>query len=812
MSVRDQFKLLLGGLSARRANPGPSPAHTAVSKFLDRNRLVSVFIFVVTVAAIVLISSAGLTTATLPVIPNQIATVRVVASASFTYESAERTRIAREQLLDRIPPVYRLDMEPLRRFEGAARDLLTQLEIFENGLSTASRSSGSTTGVVSADRRDALTAIAESFNARGPYRVSVEDVMAVLNAGDARTRTALFDNGLAALRDVYARGVQDGSLGNNASPNVTVFQVSRPNGETSPRPVQSMEDALTFLRVNLAAEGVPRPAALALFRLFRNGLVPNVVFDKEATQRREAETMQQVRPVMIGVVRGQTIVEPGERIGPEQYEMLMAHRKYLRENTDTKLEENLTLFGRVLLVLAMVLASIIYIRLEDPETLLSNVRLGLLALVVIINLAVVRGIYALGGANFFIEDGSWASTLPYVAPTAFAPLIVAILIDAGSAIFMALLISIFTGVIYGNRLDLLVLTFLASLVAIFISRDARQRGKVVRAAGAGGLTVAAFAALIGVADQTPFEILGRQMIAGLGAGLMTGIAVVGLLPVLESLFKRTTDITLLELTDYNHPLLRRMQLDAPGTYHHSLIVAQLAENAANAIGANPLVARVCSLFHDVGKTANAAFFGENQREGLDPHAQRDPVISARIIKRHVTDGVELAEKHHLPRAVIDVIEQHHGTTLVRYFYQRAVAQSRAPFPCPPTVGKANCDRDSGADHPDAPPVPEADFRYDGPRPQSKESAIISLADGVEAASRSLRQTTPAQLSELIDRIVRDRIDDGQLEEAPLTFLELSRIKNSFQFTLLNMLHGRVAYPPAVETPPATVPPVVTAKA
>jgi putative nucleotidyltransferase with HDIG domain len=491
--------------------------------------------------------------------------------------------------------------------------------------------------------------------------------------------------------------------------------------------------------------------------------------------------MQQVRPVTVGVVRGQTIVEPGERVGPEQYEALMAHRKYLREHTDTTLDENLTLFGRVLLVLAMVLASIIYIRLEDPETLLSNVRLGLLALVVIINLAVVRAIYSLGGAEFFVQDGTWASTLPYVAPTAFAPLIVAILIDAGSAIFMALLISIFTGVIYGNRLDLLVLTFLASLVAIFFCRDARQRGKVVRAAGAGGLTVAAFAALIGIADQTPFEILGRQMVAGLGAGLITGVAVVGLLPVLESLFKRTTDITLLELTDYNHPLLRRMQLDAPGTYHHSLVVAQLAENAANAIGANPLVARVCSLFHDVGKTANAAFFGENQRDGVDP-----------------------ATKHHLPRAVIDVIEQHHGTTLVRYFYQRAVAQSRAPFPCDPKIAKINLEPNTLAETPPSTPaVPEADYRYDGPRPQSKESAIISLADGVEAASRSLRQTTPAQLSELIDRIVSERIEDGQLDESPLTFQELTRIKNSFQFTLLNMLHGRVAYPPTTETPPIT---------
>ena len=266
-----------------------------------------------------------------------------------------------------------------------------------------------------------------------------------------------------------------------------------------------------------------------------------------------------------------------------------------RSHAEVDTEEGLTLFGRVLLVLAMVIASLIYIRIEDPETLRSNVRCGLLALVVIGNLALVRANYSLGGAEFFLRDEAWASTLPYVAPTAFAPLIVAILIDAGSGIFMALFVSIFTGVIYGNRLDLLVLTFLASLVSIYFGREARRRGRLVRAAGMGGLTVAAFAALIGFADRIPLETLLRQMAAGLGTGVLTGIGVVGLLPVLESLFKRTTDITLLELTDYNHPLLRRMQLEAPGTYHHSLVVAQLSENAANAIGAHPLVARVCAL-------------------------------------------------------------------------------------------------------------------------------------------------------------------------------------------------------------------------
>jgi putative nucleotidyltransferase with HDIG domain len=546
------------------------------------------------------------------------------------------------------------------------------------------------------------------------------------------------------------------------------------------RSVQTKEEALTVLRVSLGSHNLSRQAAQAYFRIFLSGLTANVVFDRVATDARHEIAARAVPSVKVNVARGQMIVEAGTRVSPEQHEMLIAHRQYVRDHGDGELNENLTLFGRVLLVIAMVFASLIYIRIEDPETLRSNTRCGLLALVVIVNLALVRANYSLGGAEFFVRDGSWASTLPYVAPTAFAPLIVAILIDAGSGIFMALLISIFTGVIYGNRLDLLVLTFLSSLVAIYFGREARRRGRVVRAAGAGGLTIAAFAAMIGFANQTPFDTIVRQMAAGLGTGILTGIGVVGLLPVLEWLFKRTTDITLLELTDYNHPLLRQMQLEAPGSYHHSLVVAQLSENAANAIGANPLVARVCALFHDVGKTLNPLHFGENQRDRTNPHGDLTPAESARIIKQHVPDGVDLARKHRLPHAVIDVIKQHHGTTLVRYFYQRAVEESRAPF-----AGKTAAFI----------PMPEElPFRYDGPRPQCKESAIISLADGVEATTRSLRQVRPEDLQDTVNRIVGERIADGQLDEAPLTLEEITRIKNSFQFTLLNMLHSRVAYP------------------
>ncbi|HVU33079.1 MAG TPA: HDIG domain-containing protein [Opitutaceae bacterium] len=814
MSVRNQLKLIVGGLNARRSGRPTLATPTAWSEFLERSRVVAVIIFLVTVTAIVLISSAGVSLLNVPVLPNQLATTRVVASTTFSYQSAAKTEALRNQYAARVPPVYRIDTAPFERFDTAARALLTDLANFE-----ASHPPG--TPNLANDRHAALGAISDAFNARGNYHITPEDVAALLTIDD-RTRNLIFENGLDTLRDIYAEGVVESGLGGLTPGSAVVYQVVRPNGSVGQRPVQRWEEALTLLRVSLAADNVTRPAAQAVFRVFRFGLASNLLFDRAATEARRTEAIESVKPVVVTVPAGQTIIEPGERVTAEQYEMFMAYRRYLLAHGDTEFHEGLTLYGRVLLVLAMVLASLIYIRIEDPETLRNNVRCGLLALVVITNLGLVRLIYSLGGAEIFVRDGSWASTLPYVAPTAFAPLIVATLIDAGSGIFMALLISIFTGVIYGNRLDLLVMTFLASLVAIYFSRDARRRGQVVRAAGAGGLTLAAFAALIGIADLTPVDIIGRQMIAGLGTGLLTGIGVVGLLPVLESLFKRTTNITLLELTDYNHPLLRHMQLEAPGTYHHSLVVAQLSENASNAVGANPLLARVCALFHDVGKTVNPLFFVENQRERSNPHDDRDPAESARIIRQHVPDGVELAQKHHLPRAVIDVIFQHHGTTLVRYFYHRAVEQSRAPFAVHRGGASATPDdsaRPAGSSNPPLSALPatgtvpnEASFRYDGPKPQFKESAIISLADAVEATARSIRDLTPEKLHELIERIVGDRIMDGQMDESPLTLEEITRIKNSFQFTLVNMLHARVAYPtsdsaaqPATETRKAGAP-------
>lgn len=790
-----KLKLLRGG-PTKRVRKRDAP--TGFVEFLEKSRIIAALIFLATVASIVLISFVGVSTVNLPVLPNQSASVRIVASVPFSYVSEEKTSRVREQIRDRVPPVFRLEFEPLRQFELNMGELLTDLAAYEKTYPPGSPSTP--------ESRTAFATLVSNFNEKGPYRASVEDVAALLRLPDPAQRFALVENALVVLREIYAQGVHDNGTLSNApgSGQLTVFQIAGVGEDVTSQAVESLEDALTLLRINLAAEGIGRETTLALFRLFRNGVTPNLIYDQAATRLQQEEALANLQPVTVEVQRGDTIIEPGTRVTPEQYEMLVAQRQFLLESGDTAFDEGLQLFGRTLLVLAMVMASVFYIRLEDRETFLSNSRLGLLALVVILNLTAVRTTYALGGLPYFITNSSAAAILPYLAPTALAPLVVAILIDAGSAVFMALLISIFTGVIYGNRLDLLVITFLASMIAIFSVQHTRQRSTIVRATTLGGVSVAVFALLIGIVDQLPALTVLKQMGSGLVTGVLTGVVVIGILPLLESLFKRTTDITLLELSDYNHPLLRRLQMEAPGTYHHSLVVAQLAENAANAIGASALRARVCALYHDIGKTVKPEYFTENQREGVNPHDFNNPSLSALIIKSHVKEGVDLAIQHRLPRVVINVIRQHHGTTLIRYFFHRALHRERpkergastAPFPLPAAAHA----KEPILPGLDPVPVSETTYRYDGPRPQFKESAIILLADSCEAASRSLAKFSPQNLEELIDNIVRSYIEDGQLDESPLTFAEVTKIKSSFNFTLLNMLHSRVAYPGQANAP------------
>jgi hypothetical protein len=263
-----------------------------------------------------------------------------------------------------------------------------------------------------------------------------------------------------------------------------------------------------------------------------------------------------------------------------------------------------------------------------------------------------------------------------------------------------------------------------------------------------------------------------EALFGLLGGLLAAVVVSAVLPLLESIFKFTTDIKLLELASLNHPLLRQLVVHAPGTYHHSMLVGTLAETGAEAIAANALLARVASYYHDIGKMLTPEYFVENQMGRENKHDRLSPSMSALIITAHVKDGIKLAKEYKLPQRIIDIIPQHHGTNLITYFYNKAKELED------PTVQQ----------------VQEADYRYPGPKPQTREAAIVMLADKVEASSRVLSEPTPQRIKSLVQRVVNSVFMDGQLDECDLTLRDLQKINDAFVRTLIAIYHHRIEYP------------------
>ena len=392
-----------------------------------------------------------------------------------------------------------------------------------------------------------------------------------------------------------------------------------------------------------------------------------------------------------------------------------------------------------------------------------------------------------------------------ILPLAFAPMVHSVLLGQRAGVYSAVFVSLFGALAMpiNDRWSFLAISLFCGLVAVFATKKVRKRGRLLRAGfwvGVGALLIDLLFAKIslesfGQDGAAMWRDIGKPCLVALVTGVLTGLFVGGILPLLEGIFGLTTEITWLEQSDLNHPLLRRMQIEAPGTFHHSLIVASLAESAAEAIGADALMSRVCAYFHDIGKLNKPEYFIENQG-GENPHDGLTPTMSSIIIVAHVKDGVDMAIKHKLNPRILDVIQEHHGDSLVYYFYRKA--QERL-------AEEENRNKKAGSEVDDLPKVDEKSFRYPGPIPQSKESGIISLADAIESASRTISKPSPSRIKALVDEIVFKRIRDGQLDACGLTMSELSKIRTVFSKTLRSMLHARIEYPKEqVEEPPSSI--------
>jgi cyclic-di-AMP phosphodiesterase PgpH len=429
--------------------------------------------------------------------------------------------------------------------------------------------------------------------------------------------------------------------------------------------------------------------------------------------------------------------------------------------------------------------------INHPKSFSQNSRVFLIFGTIFAQLAATKLVLALCSQHtfkFLTPEMGWL-----LAPYAFAPLVLSVLLGRNHGLYAAFFVSFWSSVLF-VKIDapLLVISLISGFTAVYLTLQVRRRSRLIRAGLGVGIAIWLSSLCFGLIvinlfppTDNDWPMIGLQSALALGNGIVTAMLVGGALPLLEHLFQITTDVSWLELSDLNHPLLRRMTIEAPGTYHHSLVVANLAEAAAEKIGANATLCRVCSYFHDVGKLVKPQYFTENMSFERNPHDDLAPTMSALIIISHVKEGVDLALQHKLNQRIIDIIQEHHGTSLVYYFYQRAIQQQEDAR----AGGKIMNIREE-----DIPEVQEESFRYPGPKPQTKESAIVSLADIVESASRSLEKPTPQKVEQLVNELIEERIADGQLDECDLTLGELRVIAERFRFTLMTMLHTRIAYP------------------
>ncbi|MFN8630667.1 MAG: HDIG domain-containing protein [Chloroflexota bacterium] len=524
----------------------------------------------------------------------------------------------------------------------------------------------------------------------------------------------------------------------------------------------------TSVKDRIAGDLSPDEQSLAV-AIIRPLIVPNSSYSDQLTTEARAAAAAKVQPVQATWQQGETIVANGVRIDDAAFEAI----EYFGLNQGgVDVARLLGFFVLSVLTIALLLLWTWRFRREFWHRNNVLLLLSVILLVAVLALKLTAGRY-------------W---LPYALPLGAVAMLVTVLLDGGAALVLTSLLAILAAAVngggYGGGLELAAYTLLGGLAGIVMVRRGDRFSVFVRA----GVAVFVVQSIVIVT----FALLGRQDMRGvlelIGASAVSAggatVATVGSVAVVGQVFGILTVFQLLELANPSAPLLRRLLVETPGTYHHSLMVGNLAERAAEAIGADPLVARVAAYYHDVGKLSNPLAFIENQAGGENLHDELDPEASAQLLKSHVSEGIDIAYGAGLPKQLIAFIPQHHGTGVMSYFYARAKEEAAAPF-----GGLETAEGKKAAEAVDA-----RKFRHGGPKPQSREAAIIMLADSVEASVRSLSSRDEPAIRAMVARIFEERIGDNQFDECDLTLRDLDRIKEAFVGQLLGMYHQRVAYP------------------
>ncbi len=568
------------------------------------------------------------------------------------------------------------------------------------------------------------------------------------------------------LSDIYATGIIDRSKGTIIPAEVAlrqgtveeIFPVSR---------LYDHNDVVGMLEARLLQFYRADNDTVSLaYKIAVMHVVPSIMFSKEATAQSQATAVDAIPRTTGFVQENERIISKHERITAETRLKLVSLRRMKVERGPAS-DSTLQLFGTTLHVTIVVVLFGIYLYLFRKRIFNSNRRLALVAL-----LFLMEGFFA-----YLSRELDVTTPIEYLIAVPAGAMLLTIIFDSRVGFFGTVIMAFVVAGIRGNDYAIALASLVAGALSVYSVRDMKNRTQLFRSLGFIFLGYALTILSLGLERYEQTSVILEQMTFALANAIVSPVLTYGLLIFLERVFRVTTDLTLMELAHFNHPLLRMLADKTPGTYHHSMTIASLAEAAASAVGANEVLVRVGAYFHDIGKVVKPTYFVENQKGSRNRHDKLSPRMSSLIIAAHVKDGVALAREYNLPEEVIDFIPMHHGTMRIDYFYNKALQLAE------------NSDDETKLDE-----INEQDYRYPGPKPQTKETGILMLADAVEAAVRTVDEPTPQRLEDAIEELVKRRLQEGELNECPLTLKDLTRIKTAFLGVLVGIYHTRVKYP------------------